>query len=163
MALQTTQTTITTNDAGLCPTPRRLTKEQGEPQDLVELFGEPIHTYTRQQALDDGFLVDVSNLAREAGISFPVALTSAAWADCVEWSEADSKRQTYQDEAGRLWDVLWMLKLAARRGGSEIRFQLYRVPRGGRGVKPRLTVLKALCGPGDQGEPVITIMLPGED
>ena len=55
------------------------------------------------------------------------------------------------------------LKLAARRGGSEIRYQLYRVPRGGRGVKPRLTMLKAICGPGDQGEPVITIMLPGED
>ncbi len=23
--------------------------------------------------------------------------------------------------------------------------------------------LKAVCGPGDEGEPVITIMLPGED
>lgn len=157
-------TITTTNDAGRCPTPRKLTKEQvSEPQDLFEIFGEPIHTYTRQQAIDDGFLVDVSSLAREAGIVFPVAMTRAAWADCVEWSDADSKRQTYQDESGRLWDVLWMLKLAARRGGSEIRFQLYRVPRGGRGIKPRLAVLKAICGPGDAGEPVITICMPDED
>lgn len=164
MALQTTQTTITTNDAGLCPTPRRLTKEQvSAPQDLVELFGEPIHTYTRQQAIDDGYLIDVSSMAREAGIVFPVAMTRTAWGDCCEWGEADSKRQTYQDEAGRLWDVLWLLRLAARRGGSEIRFQLYRVPRGGRGIKPRLTVLKAICGPGDAGEPVITICMPDED
>jgi len=130
---------------------------------LDPIFGEVISTYTREQAIEDGFLIDVSEVAREAGIRFPVAITRTAWADCVEWAEADSKRQTYQDEAGRLWDVLWMAKLAARRGGSEIHFQLYRIPRGGRGQRPRLTTLKAICGPGDQGEPVITIMLPGED
>jgi hypothetical protein len=165
MALQTTQTTSTpSNDAGLCPTPRRLTKEQiSTPADLVELFGEVIHTYSRRQAMDDGFLIDVSSMAREAGITFPVAITAAAWADCVEWTDADSKRQTYQDESGRLWDVLWILKLAARRGGSVIRYQFYRVPRGGRGIKPRLAVLKAVCGPGDDGEPVVTVMMVGED
>jgi hypothetical protein len=26
-----------------------------------------------------------------------------------------------------------------------------------------LVRLKALCGPGDQGEPVVTVMLPDED
>lgn len=133
-------------------------------QTMAEIFGEPVSTYTRAQALDDGFLVDVSELAKEAGFRFPVALTRAAWADCVEWSEADSKRQTYQDEAGRLWDVLYMASLAARRNsGSELRFQLYRVPRGGRGVRPRLVTLQMHCGAGDEGEPVITIGLPGED
>lgn len=130
---------------------------------MTEIFGEPIHTYTREQAIADGFLVDVSETAREAGFRFPVAMTSAAFADCVEWTDADTKRQTYQDEAGRLWDVIWMASRAARRGGSETRFQLYRVPRGGRGQRPRIVSLKMLCGPGDQGEPVITIMLPDED
>lgn len=134
-----------------------------EPYSLTEFFGEPISTYTRLQAIDDGVLIDVSERAREAGFVFPVAITRAAWADCVEWTEADSKRQTYQDESGRLWDILWVASLAARRGGQEIRFQLYRVPRGGRGMRPRMVVLKALCGPGDDGEPVITIMLPSED
>jgi hypothetical protein len=28
---------------------------------------------------------------------------------------------------------------------------------------PPLVLLKALCGPGDQGEPVISVMLPDED
>jgi hypothetical protein len=28
---------------------------------------------------------------------------------------------------------------------------------------PPLVRLKALCGPGDQGEPVVTVMLPDED
>jgi len=57
-----------------------------------------------------------------------------------------------------------MASAAARRnGGSELRFQLYRVPRGGRGVRPRLVTLQMHCGAGDEGEPVITIGLPGED
>ena len=139
------------------------TQTNDTPADLAEIFGEVISSYTRTQAIDDGMLIDVSRNAQEAGFSFPVALTRAAWSDCVEWSEADSKRQTHQDESGRLWDVLWMASRAARRGGQEIRFQLYRVPRGGRGMRPRLVTLKAICGPGDEGEPVITIMLPLED
>ena len=130
---------------------------------LADVFGEPISSYSRAQAIADGMLVDVSETAREAGFVFPVAMTRAAWSDCVEWSEADNLRLTYQDEAGRLWDVLWMASRAARRGGEEIRFQLYRVARGGRGTRPRLVTLKGLCGPGDEGEPVITIMLPDED
>ena len=139
------------------------TQTNDTPADLAEIFGEVISSYTRTQAIDDGMLIDVSHTAQEAGFSFPVALTRAAWSDCVEWSEADSKRQTYQDESGRLWDVLWMASRAARRGGQEIRFQLYRVSRGGRGMRPRLVTLKAICGAGDEGEPVITIMLPTED
>ena len=139
----------------------------GHPQaveTMAEIFGEAISTYTRAQAIEDGVLVDVTETAREAGFRFPVAMTRAAWEDCVTWSEADNKRQTYQDEAGRLWDVLYMASLAARRnGGSELRFQLYRVPRGGRGMRPRLVVLQMHCGPGDEGEPVITISMSGED
>lgn len=131
----------------------------------IEIFGEPIHTYTRAHAIADGVLVDVSATAAEAGFGIPVAITRAAWTDCVEWTEADSRRQTYQDEAGRLWDVLWMAFLAARRaaGRQRLTYQLYRVPRGGRGVRPRLVSLVLAIGPGDDGEPVVTILLPGED
>lgn len=132
---------------------------------MTEIFGEPIHTYTRAQAIEDGVLIDVSETARDAGFSIPVALTSAAWADCVAWSEKDSKRQTHQDEAGRLWDVLWMGVTAARRGADQqsISFQLYRLPRGGRSMRPRLTRLVMHIGGSGNGEPVVTIMLPGED
>jgi len=133
-------------------------------ESMKEIFGEAISTYTRAQAIEDGVLVDVTEAAREAGFRFPVAMTRAAWEDCVSWSDADNKRQTYQDEAGRLWDVLWMASVAVRRNsGSEVRFQLYRVPRGGRGVRPRLVTLDMYCGPGDEGEPVITISMLGED
>ena len=138
-------------------------------------FGPVIYAYTRAQALADGVLVDVSNAAVEAGFKVPVALTRAAWNDCVEWNDEDTRRQTIQNESGRLWDVLWMgyVAIASRlrapeSGRSQERFpalfyQLYRVPRGGRATQPRKVTLKMLSGPGDSGEHVITIMLPHED
>lgn len=128
-------------------------------------FGEIISTYTRVQAIEDGVLIDAGSMAQEAGFKWPVAVTSAAWADCVAWSEDDSDKQVHQDQSGRLWDVLFMASHAirARSGsGDRLLFQLYRVPRDG-STKAELTTLKLIVGPGDQGEPVITILLPHED
>ena len=141
---------------------------------MREIFGEPIHVYTRSQAIEDGMLIDVSTTAREAGIVWPVAITSAAWADACAWSDADDKRKgggaCWQSESGRLWDVVWMASRAIRAGlrrghdgRDPILFQVLRIPRDGRGVRPRLTTLKLQVGPGDQGEPVITVMMPDED
>jgi hypothetical protein len=84
----------------------------------------------------------------------------------VEWSDEDSKRQTYQDQSGRLWDVLWMAFVAIRRSnfnGYELLYKLRCIPRGGRKTMARLTTLKLACSLGDDGDPVITIMLPTED
>ena len=120
-----------------------------------------VHSYTRAQALADGCLVDVSETAREAGFRVPVALTAAVWGDCVAW---DREREScYQDESGRLWDVLSMASFAARsnKGADRLNYSLLRVPRGGR--RPERVRLVLHIGPGDQGEPVITIMQPGED
>ena len=41
--------------------------------------------------------------------------------------------------------------------------QVLRVPPTGRAVRPELTTLHLVAGPGDNGEPVLTLMLPGED
>ncbi|MCK9550617.1 DUF6573 family protein [Aquamicrobium sp.] len=129
-------------------------------------FGEVISTYTRAQAIEDGVLIDVGSMAQEAGFKRPVAVTSAAWADCVTWTEDDNRQQVYQDESGRLWDVLFMASNAIRTrsgSGDRLLFELYRVPRDRRSTKAELTTLKLIVGPGDQGEPVITILLPHED
>jgi hypothetical protein len=133
--------------------------------DTGSVFGEPVHIYSRAQAIADGNLIDVTDTAREAGFRLPVAITAAAWADCVAWSAADSQWQTCQDEAGRLWDVVWMASFAARGGkdAQQLLFRLYRVPRGGRGVQPRLATLRMIIGPGDDAAPVVTILLPDED
>ncbi len=118
-----------------------------------------VHRYSRAEAIRDGLLVDVSDVAREAGFRFPVALTRAAWERCVSVPPGVA----CQDEAGRLWDVLWMLRLAVRgNNGSEVRFALH-VRNDNRDGTPPLVRLKALCGPGDEGEPVVTVMMPDED
>jgi len=130
------------------------------------IFGEEIFTYTRAQAIEDGVLIDVGAMAREAGFKWPVAITSAAWDDCVTWSEGDSDKQVHQDQSGRLWDVLFMASHAIRKGpdsGDRLLFQLYRVPRDGKATEAGLVTLKLMVGPGDSGEPVITIMEPHED
>jgi hypothetical protein len=119
-----------------------------------------IHRYTRADAIRDGVLIDVSETAKEAGIRYPVALTAAVWASCV----AVPHGVQCQDESGRLWDLLWMLLLAVRRsdGGPEVRFGVH-VRNDNRERTPPLVRLKALCHPGDQAEPVITVMMPEED
>ncbi len=98
-----------------------------------EFLSEVIHTYTRAQAIEDGILIDITETARESGFRWPVAITQAAWLDSVAWTDEDSSRQTYQDQSGRLWDVVWMAFQAIRRArnnGAQLMFTLYRVPRG---------------------------------
>ena len=146
----------------------RMSKATDTPESssLESCFGPVISTYTRAQALLDGNLVDAGCMAGEAGFKWPVALTAAAWADCVAWSAADSKAQTHQDESGRLWDVLFMAAYAIRIAagcGDRLIFSLYRVPRDGISTSAVEVSLKLVVGPGDGGEEVITIMLPNED
>jgi uncharacterized protein DUF6573 len=120
---------------------------------------EVIYAYTRAQALEDGVLVDVSETAREAGIKFPVALTATVYGQYVEVPEG----VTGQDETGRLWDILWMFRCAAAKfDGGTLLFKLH-VRNDNQDRPPPLVTLKAECGPGDDAEPVITIMLPEED
>ena len=119
-----------------------------------------ISTYTREQAIEDGVLVDVSETAREAGFTIPVAVTSAVWADYVT---PDPRSVPYgQSVEGRLWDVLWMARCYIRRaqpGQPEILFQVIFIMKE---RQRRVITLKAVCGPGDNAEPAITIM-PHED
>ena len=126
-------------------------------QNLTEYFGEPISVYTRAQAIEDGVLVDVSVTAREAGFKFPVAVTRAVWDGYVV---PDARARYYQDEMGRLWDILNVLRWYVRRGGSEIHFPVTMIMKA---RQRRNIVFKALCGPGDNAEPVITVMMPDED
>jgi hypothetical protein len=121
---------------------------------------ELIHRYTRAQAIADGVLVDVTEMGRDAGIRYPVAVTRAVWERCVTAPPGIE----CQDPQGRLWDILWLLRCAVLRGadGPVVHFAV-RVRNDSREGMPPLVRLKAVCGPGNQGEPVITIMLPEED
>ena len=135
---------------------------------------EYIYAYTRVQAINDGMLISVDDkIAKEAGFKVPVAITSAVYFRYVYWEKSDNKRQTYQDESGRLKDVLWMcfiyLRTAAKQNqknhGDGILFPVSVILRKetSKARCPKKVILKVILGPGDNLEPVITIMLPEED
>lgn len=115
-----------------------------------------ISTYTRQQAIEDGALIDVSADAKQL-FKIPVAVTAAVWADI---SAIPPRFTGIQDTAGRLWDLLWTAQRAAlmNRDQSSIIYRL--IMHIGRHT---YYTVKMVVGPGDAGEPVITFMRPEED
>jgi hypothetical protein len=124
-------------------------------------FGEVIYAYTRAQAVADGFQVEVTKTAQEAGIRFPVFLTRTVYDAYV----TVPPNVTGQDEAGRLWDIVWMLRFAvlrSRPGCDRLPVALY-IRNDDRAAK--LIKLVATCGPLDMDDPqpAITVMMPDED
>ena len=150
---------------------------------------EVISSYSRAQAIEDGVLVDVSALAREAGLKYDVAVSSGVFAVLAPWAWANGSQDDVSEPAegqplyglgqsfnGRAWDLLTVLLYEIRRGQGGDRvdfaplfllhkrpgFEHIPPPRDGWGPAP--IKMYAVCGPGDNAEPVITVMLfPGED
>lgn len=134
---------------------------------LTDLFGDTIiHTYTREDALNDGALIDLNalpdadGLARDAGFRYPIAITAAAYAETITPPED----QPGQDTIGRAWDVLTMAAIAAKAPGLDPTRKTFTIvrttPTSG---EPQPIELVMTCGPGDSPAPVLTIMLPTED
>ena len=124
-------------------------------------FGKVIYAYTRAQAVADGFQVEVTATAKEAGILFPVFLTRAVYDAYVTVPPGVEA----QDEAGRLWDILTMLRFAIHKAQPDqdrLHFALY-VRNDNR--RPKLVKLIATCGARDIDDPraAITVMMPGEE
>lgn len=68
-----------------------------------------------------------------------------------------------QSFAGRAWDLLNVFKYAISQAKDEsyLRFSVYFLM--GRGYSPIPIELVSSDGPGDEGEPVLTVLLPDED
>jgi hypothetical protein len=106
--------------------------------------------------------VDVTETAKEVGFKLPVAITKALHNQLIPTKANAGIGQAYD---GRLWDVLWLaaftIKLADR-GTDTVTFTvvLQEVEaKSGQAQKVDLR-LRVVCGPGDEGEPVITIGFP---
>jgi hypothetical protein len=136
----------------------------GEPKQIAEgitAFGDVVYSYTRAQAVADGVQVEVTKTAQEAGIRFPVFLTRTVYDAYV----AVPPDVSGQDEAGRLWDVVWMLRFAiqrTKRGVERLPFALYVR---NDNTKAKLVKLVAVAGPLDIDDPApcITVVMPDED
>lgn len=122
---------------------------------------EVIHTYTRQQAIADGVLVDLTKMCPDVTSQLykcPVACTAAVWAIV----EAAVNNQRYgNDYSGVIWDILWMSQrgIIKRLDDTQHLFQVIITGAG----DEKYHTLKIVCHPGDNFEPVLTIMLPHED
>ncbi len=129
-------------------------------------FGPVIFAYTRAQAIEDGVLVDVSETAREAGFRIPVALSRAVWDRLVALPDG---YRGFQDERGRLWDILWMAHYYALRASNSDRVTMCVLVRDIRkdlrdsNRPPRRHFPVVALGGGDRGEAVATIMFPEDD
>lgn len=143
-----------------------------EPGSMEDLFGEVISRYTRADAIADGQLVEVDSfeeasifepgIALEAGYVNPVAMTASVAADIRDIPPSKS----WQDEKGRLWDMLWvgrvylkgLFETAARQGSAETLYHFHMDV-----GRKKLYTVKLHLGLGDQGEPVLTFLRPEED
>ena len=120
-----------------------------------------IYTFTREDAIESGALVDLTKEAEQAGFKIPVAMSAGLYHEYVKPSEElEAAGQSFE---GRLHDVLMMLRYAAKdrwdgtRVEFEVLFQVEKTP----------SFKKVLCiaaVEGDSnGNPCLTIFRPEDD
>lgn len=120
-----------------------------------------IYSYTRTQALADGVLVDVSELASEAGFKLPVAVSDTLYHGYLTPPLELAKEGQSLDS--RLWDTLSVLRYAIKASPATDRLSFTVLFAQAPNAEPEPVGLLAVCGPDDSGFPVITIMLPSDD
>lgn len=116
------------------------------------MFGMPIISgYSRQQAIEDGVLFDVTETASEAGFMWHTVVTAAVQA-------AITDTQGEGDPKGRLWDVLSLARFAvtvSNAQGKKIDRLPFKVK-----IGRKVHDLIVHVGPGDTLAPVLTIAHP---
>lgn len=121
---------------------------------------EVIYSYSRQEAIQDGVLVDLSakypDIASQL-YKYPVACTASLWG-IVEKAVEKGGGNSFE---GVIWDLLWMSQKGVVRRIDPTQ-HLFKVIIKGGGHRGAFT-FKAVCGPGDDLKPVITLMLPEGD
>jgi type I site-specific restriction endonuclease len=104
-----------------------------------DFWGEPISVYSRKESIEDGVLIDISETARLHGFKFPVAMTCGSLAEIGD---------------DNIEIMLELFKSAIKNHKADTdRIDVVCLG----------THMYAVIGPGDTPEPVITIMLNGED
>lgn len=138
-------------------------------------FGEPVFRITRAQLIDDGRLADLTRLYPDlidsAGITCHVAMTDTAFALAVAPIDDDTTHKAiesthgpgehHRDHVRRICSayVQTVRRQSEKRRGNQIDFAVtVRAADGWREID-----LKCIAGPGDDGETVLTFLLPNED
>ena len=75
-----------------------------------EIFGDPVYVYDAKQAEEDGYLVNVTETAKEAGFKWTTRISRGVYDLCEP-----PKSNKIQSFEGRLWDVLYLAKMNIKR------------------------------------------------
>ncbi len=125
------------------------------PEEIWGLADPEQQRKMRQDAIDDGDLVEITRMGRDIGITIPLAVSARAAQSMVPFPNIPQETVTEN-----LWDTLHAFRTKAH-ATTEEEFE-FQVSLYQNGIVPTLT-FKAAVSPGDDGEPVITIMLPDEN
>ena len=119
-----------------------------------------ISRYTRAEAIEDGTLIDLTKEAAVIGYKIPVAVTATLYHRYLNPDEeAMDLGQTLQ---GRIHDLLTDLIHEIRKDGTRCRVRITESFLMNEKTIDKPQIDCAIDG-GDDGNPVITIMFPGED
>jgi hypothetical protein len=113
---------------------------------------EIISSYTAKEAEDDGFLVNVTNEAKETGFKWTTRISRGVHDLCTP--PKSNKIQSYR---GRLHDVLWMAFVAIKRHAVGTGHMLPYKVKIGRKIETLWITID-----GTMGEPAIHIIKPSE-
>jgi len=116
---------------------------------------EVISVYTRQQAITDGVLREISaTMVEEAGFKLSTAITER-----LHGTIKTAEGHGLCSYDGALWDILQCMKWTARNNrGKETDRVYFRVK-----IGMHVHDLYCVCGPDDTGMPCLTIMFRDED
>lgn len=107
---------------------------------------EVVSTYTRKQAIEDGVLIDLSHISRPF-FKHPLAVTDTIF-NAIN-GEENSRKNTIDFQ--KFWAIFDELRTKARTTeGGLIEHEHEGAP------------IYFHCGPGDEGEPVLTLCYPME-
>lgn len=70
---------------------------------------------------------DITGTTAEVGLDCRVQVSAQVWDRCILWTDEDSRKQDFQDEDARLWDVAFVGAMRLKRGYTE---EMLRPPHG---------------------------------
>ena len=125
-------------------------------------FGSVISSYSRAQAIEDGVLVDLSALCPDECMLYKnnVCCTQEVFSLI---DRAVHNKQFCNDLKGVVWDVIFMSTHNVVKEVDPTTRLFEVIIKGANSMPKGIYRFKVVCGPGDEAEPVITIMLPNED
>jgi hypothetical protein len=119
-----------------------------------------IHSYTRKQALEDGILIDVTDIGLFAGFKVPVAITALVHG-------ITSIHEIPGDGRPLRWFLHKLLLIAQLHASYErnrnSREFNYDVPFMDENQERQIEHFKCVLGPDDDGFPCVTVMMTWED